>query len=38
LTGDESLLLAFAAEAHVSPETIAPALALLQGMPGTRGD
>jgi Protein of unknown function (DUF3572) len=33
LAGDESLLLAFAAEAHVTPESIAPALAILQGHP-----
>jgi hypothetical protein len=31
LTSDESLLLTFAAEAHVAAETIAPALAILQG-------
>jgi hypothetical protein len=31
LTGDESLLLIFTAETHVAPETVAPALALLQG-------
>jgi hypothetical protein len=30
LTGDESLLLVFAASACVAPETIAPALAVLQ--------
>ena len=33
LTGDESLLLTFAAETHIAPETIAPALAILQGSP-----
>jgi hypothetical protein len=31
LTSDESLLLMFTAETHVAPETIAPALAILQG-------
>jgi uncharacterized protein DUF3572 len=31
VTSDESLLLAFCAEAHVAPESIAPALAILQG-------
>jgi Protein of unknown function (DUF3572) len=31
LTGDESLLLAFAAETRLSPDAIAPALAVLQG-------
>ena len=31
LTSDESLLLIFAAETHLAPETIAPALAILQG-------
>ena len=31
LTSDESLLLTFAAEAHVAPEVVAPALAILQG-------
>ena len=30
LAGDESLLLVFAASANVAPETVAPALALLQ--------
>ena len=30
LAGDESLLLVFAANASVAPETVAPALALLQ--------
>jgi len=30
LVGDESLLLVFAANASVAPETVAPALALLQ--------
>ena len=30
LTADESLLLTFAAEAHVAPDAIAPALTLLQ--------
>jgi hypothetical protein len=30
LAGDESLLLVFAASANVAPETLAPALALLQ--------
>ena len=30
LTGDESLLLVFAANSSVAPETLAPALALLQ--------
>jgi Protein of unknown function (DUF3572) len=31
VTSDESLLLTFAAEAHIAPESIAPALAILQG-------
>jgi hypothetical protein len=31
LTSDESLLLTFTAETHLAPETIAPALAILQG-------
>jgi hypothetical protein len=31
LTVDEPLLLTFAAEAHLAPEAIAPALAILQG-------
>lgn len=31
LTSDESLLLAFAAETHLPPEAVAPALAVLQG-------
>jgi hypothetical protein len=31
LTSDESLLLTFAAETRMAPETIAPALAILQG-------
>jgi hypothetical protein len=33
LAGDESLLLAFAADARIAPESIIPALALLQGLP-----
>jgi hypothetical protein len=31
VTSDESLLLTFAAENHIAPETIAPALVILQG-------
>jgi hypothetical protein len=34
LAGDESLLLAFASNTSVAPETIAPALALLQRADG----
>ena len=33
LASDESLLLTFAAETHIAPEDIAPALVLLQGHP-----
>jgi hypothetical protein len=33
LASDESLLLTFAAETHIAPEDIAPALAILQGHP-----
>ena len=33
LTGDESLLLVFAAETHIAPDQLAPALAILQGPP-----
>ncbi len=33
LTRDELLLLTFAAETHIAPEDIAPALAILQGHP-----
>jgi len=33
LTCDESLLLTFAAETHVAPEAVAPALAILQDRP-----
>jgi hypothetical protein len=31
VTSDESLLLTFTAETHLAPETIAPALVILQG-------
>ena len=31
ITSDESLLLTFAAETHIAPDTIAPALVILQG-------
>jgi hypothetical protein len=37
LTGDESLLLVFAATAGLAPETIAAALRILAGMGGDRG-
>jgi hypothetical protein len=33
LTSDESLLLTFAAETRIDPDTIIPALAILQGHP-----